>query len=100
MKHFILSFEFGPNLMEERKPYRAAHLDYLNLYVERGAVVMGGALADNSKGVVIFKAENAEEVEAIADADPYVIHNVAKSYRVIEWVTVLGKDALNKVVLV
>ncbi len=29
MKHFILSFEFGPNLMEERKPYRAAHLDYL-----------------------------------------------------------------------
>jgi uncharacterized protein YciI len=99
MKHFILSFAFGPNLMEERKPYRAAHLAYLNLYAERGSLVMGGALADNSMGMVIFKAENAEEVEAIADADPYVIHNVAKSHRVIEWVTVLGKDALNKVVL-
>jgi uncharacterized protein YciI len=99
MKHFILQFEFGPNYMEERLPYRAAHLDYLGQFITTGALVMGGALSDFSQGMVIFKADNIETIEAIAKADPYVIHNVAKSYRVIEWVTVLGKDALNKVVL-
>jgi uncharacterized protein len=99
MKHFILQFEFGPNYLEERTAYRAAHVAYLTQFIEAGLLVMGGGFPDNSMGMVLFKAETIETIEAIAAADPYVIHNVAKSYRVREWVTVLGKDALNKVVL-
>jgi uncharacterized protein len=99
MKHFALMLDFGPDLLEERKPHRSAHLQYLNLLAERGDLVLGGAFADLSSGLLIFKATTADDVERMAAADPYVINNVAKSYRVREWTTVAGKDALTKVVL-
>ncbi len=99
MKHFILTYDFGPDVAEERKPHRAAHLAYLNLLAERGDLILGGAYADLSAGVMIMKAEGADAVERMASADPYVTGGVAKSIHVREWTTVVGKDALTKVVL-
>jgi uncharacterized protein YciI len=99
MKHFVLTTEFGPNIAEERKPYRAAHLQYLNLLVERGDLVLAGAFADFEGGMMIFKAENADAIERIVAGDPYTINNVTKSWRVREWTTVAGEGALTKVVL-
>ncbi|HWA21653.1 MAG TPA: YciI-like protein [Caulobacterales bacterium] len=100
MKHFLLFYDFGPNVLEERTPHRAAHLAFLNLHAERGDLVLAGALAHPlDGGVMVFKAETAGDVERIAAADPYVAHGVAKSWRVREWTTVVGKDALTKVVL-
>jgi uncharacterized protein YciI len=100
MKHFVLLTEFGPDIAEERKPHRAAHLAYLNQLAENGALVLAGAFADLSGGLLVFKAETPDLVEGYAANDPYILNNVAKSWRVREWTTVVGKDALTKVVAV
>jgi uncharacterized protein len=100
MKHFVLFSEFGPNLLEERKPHRAAHLAYLNQLAENGVLVLAGAFADLAGGMIIFKAATADVAEGYAANDPYVLNGVTKSWRVREWTTVAGKDALTKVVAV
>ena len=100
MKHFALFYEYGPNALAERAPHRAAHLTHIAAYAERGDVVLGGAFADPVDGaLIIFKSDSAAVADAFAHSDPYVVNNVAKSWRVREWTTVAGEGALTKVVL-
>jgi uncharacterized protein YciI len=48
--------------------------------------------------VLVFKAADRHVVEDFAKADPYVLNGLVTSWRVREWTTVMGKDALTKVV--
>jgi uncharacterized protein YciI len=98
MKHFILFYEYAPDVLEKRAPCRSAHLAYANAFVERGELVLGGALADPvDEGVLIFKAADRSVPDSFAADDPYVRNGVVKSWRVREWTTVVGPDALTKV---
>lgn len=96
MKHFLLLYDFHPDFMTLRAPHRAAHLAHARAAAARGELVLGGALDANGPpmGVLLFKAESAAAPEAFAAADPYVTHGVARSWRVREWTTVVGPDAL------
>jgi uncharacterized protein YciI len=47
----------------------------------------------------VFKVADRREVEDFARADPYVIHGVTAAWRVREWTTVTGSDALTTVTL-
>jgi uncharacterized protein YciI len=48
---------------------------------------------------LVFKVADRREVEDFARADPYVIHGVTAAWRVREWTTVTGSDALTTVTL-
>jgi uncharacterized protein YciI len=45
----------------------------------------------------LFKAETAQVAEDFARADPYTSGGVVSSWRVREWITVVGEGALSKV---
>jgi hypothetical protein len=47
--------------------------------------------------MLLFKAESAKVAEDFARADPYVAQGVVLSWRVREWVTVVGPLALTKI---
>jgi uncharacterized protein len=92
--HFLLFYEFGPDYMERRTPLRAEHLKMAWQSVERGELLLGGALADPPDGgVLIFTGESPAAAEAFAAADPYVKNGLVKRWFVRKWTTVVGKEA-------
>ncbi len=98
MKHFVLIYDYTPDFREKRAPHRAAHLKLANEAVARGELQLGGAFADDPPmGMLLFKGETGADAEAFARADPYVINGVVTSWRVREWVTVVGPLALTQV---
>ncbi len=97
-KHFLLMYDLAPDYLERRAAFRAAHLGLAREAVARGELVLGGALAEPSdQSVLLFKGEGPEAAEAFAAADPYVANGLVRSWRVRQWTTVVGPEALTKV---
>lgn len=83
MSHYAV---FLPMKDEEKsKEYRPAHLNYLTKKEEEGKVFAKGRFTDGSGGLVIYIAENVEEVEEMVKKDPYV-ESGARDYEIREWV--------------
>ena len=96
MKHFALTYEFVPDFMEKRAPLRAKHLEMLSQAEGRGELVLAGVLKGEPRSLLIFKAEDASVVEAFARADSYVEGGIVTNWKVAEYITVAGVQALNK----
>ena len=99
MKHFLLIYNYAPDYMEKRAVVRPAHLQLARASVARDELQLGGAVPhdDPPFGLLVFKAETAAVAEDFARGDPYVTQGVVTSWRVREWITVVGEDALTKV---
>lgn len=99
MKHFLVFYNFVPDFMERRGPYRKEHLTLLSEAAGRGDLVLAGACSDpgDALGVLLFKAPDRTTAENFAKSDPYVVNGVVASWQVREWTTVRGKDALTQV---
>jgi uncharacterized protein YciI len=96
--HYLLFYDVVPDFVARRAPFRSEHLAHAWRAQQRGALVLGGALADPADGaVILFEAESAEEVERFARADPYVANGVVTRWRVRPWTTVVGDLATNPV---
>jgi uncharacterized protein YciI len=96
--HYLLFYDGVPDYVTKRAPYRSAHLEYARRAVERGELVLGGALVDPIDGaLLLFRGSSAAVAEAFAAADPYVLNGVVLKWRVREWTTVVGKDAANPI---
>lgn len=93
--HYLLVYEFVPDFLDRRGPYRAAHLGMVRDAHARGEVVMAGALADPpAGGLLVFRGDSAAAAEAFAAADPYVTNGLVASWRVRPWSTVVGDGAV------
>lgn len=97
--HYILFYEYVSDYLERRGKFRDAHLVHAKASIDRGEFVLGGAFADPADGAaIIFKAESRDIPEAFAENDPYVQNGLVSSWRVREWTTVAGRDAMNPIV--
>jgi uncharacterized protein YciI len=97
MKHFLLFYDYVPDYLERRTAHRAAHFAHALPAVDRGELFLAGACTDDGPpiGVLVFSVADRQTVEDFARADPYVVHGVATRWRVREWTTVAGRDALS-----
>ena len=92
--HYLLFYDAVPDYAEKRMPLRAAHLAHARAAVERGELILGGALADPIDGaVLLFQGDSPAAAEAFARADPYVRNGLVTSWRVRTWTTVVGDGA-------
>jgi uncharacterized protein YciI len=92
--HFLLLYDYVPDIVERRGPHRAAHLAHARAAVDRGDLVLGGALANPTDGgVLLFKTDAPDVVEAFVERDPYVLNGLVTRWRIREWTTVVGADA-------
>jgi uncharacterized protein YciI len=92
--HFLLLYDLVPEYMERRAPLRGAHVRHALQYVERGELVLGGALADPAdQAVLLFKGDSPQGAETFAKSDPYVLNGLVRSWRVRSWTTVVGPGA-------
>ena len=96
--HYLLFYDVVEDYVQRRQPLRSAHLARCNEAVARGELVLGGALADPVDGaILLFRSSSPEAAERFATGDPYVLNGLVKSWRVREWVTVVGPEASARV---
>lgn len=85
--HHILYYEYVPDIVERRGPYRDEHLALLGRWAEAGLVVAAGALGDPPTGAaIIFRVEDpVEQIGEYVAADPYVAAGLVTDRRVVPW---------------
>jgi uncharacterized protein YciI len=92
--HYLLFYDVSDDYLERRGAYRAEHLALARAAVERGELVLGGALTDPvDTSILLFRGTSPEVAERFVQVDPYVTHGLVKSWRVREWTTVVGPGA-------
>jgi uncharacterized protein len=78
-----------PNIVERRAPHRARHLELVRSWQDQGRFVMGGALGAPPHGAaIVFRVEDAAEIEEFVAADPYVSEGLVTARRVEPWAVV------------
>lgn len=92
--HYVLFYSYVGDYLERRSAFRDAHLRHAWEAHKRGALVLGGVLTDPiDTGMLFFEAESVAVVEDFARVDPYVLNGLVESWRVREWLTVVGASA-------
>jgi len=92
--HYLLIYDVVDDYVTRRVPLRGAHIGHARASADRGELVLAGAFANPPDGaVLLFKGDSPAAAEAFAKSDPYVLNGLVKSWRVREWVTVVGRDA-------
>jgi uncharacterized protein YciI len=96
--HYLLFYDVVADYGVTRTPYRGAHLAYAQKAVDRGELILGGALANPiDASILLFCASSPQIVEDFARGDPYVRNGIVTQWRVREWTTVIGQDAETRV---
>ena len=84
--HLILFYDYVPDIVERRAPHREAHLARVGELTGDGRIVMAGAIGDPPTGaVIVFAGVDTADVEAFAEADPYVLNGLVIGHRVVPW---------------
>jgi uncharacterized protein YciI len=92
--HYLLFYDVVDDYTTRRQPHRGAHLKYAKPFVERGELLLGGALAEPvDQAVLLFESGTPAVAEAFAVSDPYVLQGVVTSWQVRPWTTVIGRQA-------
>ena len=98
MRHFLLFYDTDEDFLARRAAHRQVHLKHAWEAVQRGDLVLGGALMGDAGGaVLLFQGESPEVAETFARTDPYVTNGLVKTWRVREWTTVVGKEPASTV---
>jgi hypothetical protein len=83
-----------PGAKARRLAARPAHLERVGPFVERGRVLLGGAILDEAGGmvgsVVLADFATREEVEAWVAEDPYVTDGVWKEIEIRDFRPAVG----------
>jgi uncharacterized protein len=96
--HYLLIYDVAPDYLARRSEFRDEHLELAWKSVERGELLLGGALSDPvDSAVLLFQAESPEVPTAFALADPYVKNGLVTKWTVRAWNTVVGHQASNPV---
>ncbi|KAF0718842.1 Aste57867_1440 [Aphanomyces stellatus] len=88
---WMLRYNYVDGMLEKRDPFRKDHLSHIERLAKAGddsdvKMIMAGAFADPVDGAAfVLEAANAQQVEAFAKKDPYVINNLVTKFDVRVW---------------
>lgn len=95
--HYLLIYEVGSDYIEKRATWRAEHLALARAAVDRGELILGGALeSPTDQAILLFQSDSPAPAEQFARHDPYVLNGLVRKWSVRPWLTVVGRDAQNK----
>ncbi len=86
MKYFAAIIKSVDGMVEKRAPYRQEHLERLQRLLAEGKLYAAGAWAENADGaLIVFMAEDKEEVVKMIEEDAYFKAGLWPEYTVREW---------------
>jgi uncharacterized protein len=84
--HQILFYEYVPDVLERRAPYRESHLERIRAARADGQIVMAGAVGNPPHGaVIVFGDVDRERIATFAREDPYVLGGLVSAWRIEPW---------------
>jgi len=94
-KFYLLSYDYVPDILEKRGPYRAGHLAAAQELERTGELLLGGALKDTQTDVVggaafAFKCADVKVIEDFVENDPYVINGLVTGWKIAEYAVAVG----------
>jgi len=96
--HYVLIYDLAPDYLARRPEFRAEHLALAWKRVERGELMLGGAVGDPvESALLVFHCDSPDVPAEFARDDPYVKNGLVKQWKVRPWSTVVGKNAANPV---
>jgi uncharacterized protein len=85
-RHLALFYDYVPDVVERRRPYREDHLGHVREAKEAGRIVMAGALGEPPHGgLLVFGDIDVSAIEAFVEADPYVRGGLVRDWRIEPW---------------
>ena len=89
-----LFYDLVDDYLERRAALRADHLALAQAAHDRGELLLAGAMSDPyDKALLVWSTDDVAVVEAFANADPYVVNGLVKSWRVRTWNVVIGNPS-------
>jgi len=83
MAHWLLQYEYVPDIVTRRGPHRAAHLQAIARQHDAGHLILAGAHGDPPHGgTFVFVDVDRADVEAFARDDPYAQAGLVRSSRI------------------
>jgi hypothetical protein len=92
--YYALFYDFVDDFLERRPAYRPQHLALVDAAHANGTLHLAGALKPADSALLVFRADDAGQVEQFVERDPYVVNGLVKSWRVREWGVVVGEHAI------
>jgi uncharacterized protein YciI len=86
MKKFVLWGTYCDRVLEQRAPYRQAHLEYLQHLHSTGQVLTIGPTQDLTQVFGIYCAADEATARALVEADPYWQNHIWTGYQLHEWI--------------
>ncbi len=97
--HAILEYSYVEDYLERRGELREAHLEKAWAAVERGDLLLGGAVGKGPfTALLVFTGEDPQAAaRAFAQSDPYVVGGLVTEWTARPWTTVVGHGAASPV---
>lgn len=91
---YILQYDYIPDVLEKRGPFREGHLKLAQDLNEEGKCLSGGPTGPVGMEVptgAVFVFTDQESVDKFVRDDPYVSGGIVTGHQVIEWNVVIDK---------
>lgn len=92
LRLFVINLNYTAPI-EKIDEYLTDHRDYLDLLYKSGQFLASGPKEPRIGGIILAKATNKEELDAIMKKDPFTMGNLA-TYEIVEFVAVKLAPAL------
>ncbi|MET7987658.1 MULTISPECIES: YciI family protein [unclassified Streptomyces] len=84
MAKFVVEFEYSVD-REGRQGLHPAHAENLHRLARSGVLLLGGPLADENAGLLLYEVEDRAELQKVLDAEPYVQGGIVAGTRIRQW---------------
>lgn len=96
--HYLLIYKTVGDYLQRRAEFRATHIALAWAAVERGELLLAGAMGDPIDGaMLLFSCDSPAIPSAFAENDPYVANGLVESWTVKPWMIVVGNKATNPI---
>jgi uncharacterized protein len=92
---YLLKYQYIPDVLEKRGPYREGHLGLANQMIDDGTCLSGGPTGEVGMTVptgAMFIFTNEAAAKAFVDEDPYVANGIVTGHSIEEWNVVVQKE--------
>jgi uncharacterized protein YciI len=86
MSKYVVQGRYCEDVLQQREPYRQAHLEGLTAQKEAGTLITIGPTKDITQVFGIYEAENEAIVRHLIESDPYWQNGIWTDYEVYEWI--------------
>jgi uncharacterized protein YciI len=93
MGYCLLRYDLVDDYLERRPAFRAEHLALARAALDRGELVLAGALDPADQAVLVFRGPDRSVAEAFARADPYVVNGLVTRWEARDWTVVIEPGA-------